>query len=174
MFQAIDGMATTNSYNIWRYNHPEECLKHFSKIKYQLQLIEGMIQYSNGNELEVARAQAAANSKKRNIITSNIISTSHQIQEFEEKDHRNRIIRRVCKHCSDIKAYPDSKAMKRTKMFCTKCDVPLHPQCFTAYHSTNNISITANQVDIYNVTNTPINPGKSASRFTSRKRTRTS
>ena len=59
-------------------------------------------------------------------------------------------------------------------MFCTKGDVPLHPQCFTAYHSTNNITIIANQVDIYNVANTPINPGNSSSRSTSRKRTRTS
>ena len=51
-------------------------------------------------------------------------------------------------------------------MFCTKCDVHLHPQCFTAYHRTNNISIIAEQVNIYNVTNTPINPGTSASRST--------
>ena len=48
-------------------------------------------------------------------------------------------------------------------MLCTKCNVPLRPQCFSAYHGTNNISIIANQVNIYNVTNTTIYPGKGAS-----------
>jgi len=96
------------------------------------------------------------------------------IKGFQQKDNRNQTIRRLSKHWSDIETFPSSKKMKRTVMFCTKCNVPLQPQCFTAYQTTNNTPIIANQVDIYNVTNTPINHGNSATRSTSRKRTRTS
>ena len=107
-----------------------------------------------------------------------IINKSHQIKEFEETDNRNRTMRRVCRYCSGIGAHPDNKGMKRTKMFCTICNIPLHPQCFTAYHITNHIPIVTHQVDIDNVTNIPpvnppVNPSNNSSKTSSKKRTRT-
>lgn len=102
------------------------------------------------------------------------MNNNHCLCEFQEVDNRNRTIRRVCKHCSNIKAYPGNKAMKRTMMFCNKCEVPLHAQCFTVYHSANHIPIIANQVDINAVTSTPIAPNTSSTRSSSNKRRRMS
>ena len=67
---------------------------------------------------------------------------------------RGRSKRLACRHCSNIDAHGGTKHERKkrdTSYMCNICDVPLHNDCFNAYHRTNNIQLFDDNLQIPSV-----------------------
>jgi len=76
----------------------------------------------------------------------NNATNDHTFVKLPVRSDRGRRQRLVCKHCSNIGAHSGSKMERKkreTANMCSICLIPLHINCFNAYHRVNNIEIFA-------------------------------
>jgi len=76
----------------------------------------------------------------------NTTTNDHTFVKLPVGSDRGRTQRLVCKHCSNIGAHSGGRMERKkreTAYMCSICFIPLHIDCFNAYHRVNNIEIFA-------------------------------
>ena len=121
LFEILFSRTCGNAYNVHRYLHQSNPVKTLTRVKF----MESVMNYFPNHFLT-----------KNNVTTRPKDSPNRQhtlIQKGDDGSKEKRLKRGYCAVmcCS-------TKGARRTTWWCSVCDVPLHPDCFVAFHADNN------------------------------------
>ena len=121
-------MATTNAYNIYRFNKTVvEASAHGFHHEFHCDLVRGILDFVD----ESRRKRSAGPIAELTIINGHRIERTDQWIGEGKNKRRKRLDCVNCPWRGDL----TRKSHRSCITFCPACNVALHDECFAAYHS---------------------------------------
>jgi hypothetical protein len=129
-YEGLDGFATTNAYNLYKFNNRDKSKKDYFHFNFVLEIIQGMLTY-----YENPRYQQRPNTRGGAGASAANDENKHILMSLEERDNRNRRKRGSCHVCPNTDCNGNRNWKRETHWRCIQCDKFFHPECFNQYHS---------------------------------------
>jgi hypothetical protein len=134
MFSGLNEFATTNSYNVYRYNKTiVETSAHGFRHQFHCDLARQIMDFVNNSR----RSRSAVN------ISAVSLNGGHSLEKRDEWVGEGKNKRRKRLDCVNCPWQGDlgQRIHRACTTYCPTCNVPLHPECFGSYHASQGFQL---------------------------------